>query len=78
MFNIPIEYIGYIASVLLILSFLMSNIRNIRIINFFGCLCFVYYGFFIGEKPAYPIIITNVVICLVQLYYLFIKKGNNL
>ncbi|WP_459210614.1 uroporphyrinogen decarboxylase [Aquimarina rhabdastrellae] len=66
------EIIGYFASLMVLVSFLMKNIRTLRIVNTIGCLAFVVYGVFLGW--SYPIIITNISIALINFYYLFIKK----
>lgn len=66
------EWIGYIASALLIISFMMKNVKTLRIINSFGCAFFIYYGILLGNDL--PIIITNGFIVAFNLYYLFIKK----
>ncbi len=65
-----IEWTGYAASLFVLLSFLMRNIRTLRYVNTVGCLFFVIYGFFL---ESWPVIITNVAIVLVNLYYLFIN-----
>lgn len=67
------DWIGYIASGLLIISFMMKNVRTLRIINSFGCAFFIYYGILL--ENALPIIITNAFILSSNIYYLFIKKG---
>lgn len=66
------DAIGYIASLLLIISFMMKNVKTLRIINSFGCAFFIYYGILLGNDL--PIIITNLFIVAFNLYYLFIKK----
>lgn len=66
------DWIGYLASALLIISFMMKNVRTLRIINSFGCAFFIYYGVLLGNDL--PIIITNLFIVVFNLYYLFIKK----
>lgn len=66
------DWIGYIASGLLIISFMMKNVRTLRVINSFGCAFFIYYGILLGNDL--PIIITNLFIVIFNLYYLFIKK----
>lgn len=66
------DWIGYIASALLIISFMMKNVRTLRIINSFGCAFFIYYGVLLGNDL--PIIITNGFIVAFNLYYLFVKK----
>ena len=58
------QYIGYFASVCIVLSF---------VINLVGCLCFVIYGL-MNTPQLWPVIIPNALICMVQVYYLWIKK----
>lgn len=66
------ELVGYSASAFIMGSFLVSNnIKLLRVINGIGCLLFVLYGYLIGSLP---IIIPNVFIFFIQLYYLFIHK----
>jgi hypothetical protein len=65
------EYLGYLASALVVLSFAMKNMTILRWINLLGCGVFVIYGFHIME---WPIIITNVAIVFINCYYLFRKK----
>lgn len=67
-------YIGYMASIFIVASFLFKNIKTIRIINLLGCICFVIYGLFIEKEPLYPIIIPNAILALVQLYFLMKKE----
>lgn len=62
------EYIGYLASALVLASFVMKNITYLRIVNSFGCACFIIYGVMLGSAP---IVVTNASIVLVNLYYLF-------
>jgi len=66
-----VEWTGYAAMILLMISFLMKDIKKLRIINTLACLLFVIYGFMLN---AWPIIISNAFIAFVNLYYLFIKK----
>lgn len=68
------EIVGYMATVLLVTSFLPRNVRYIRVINFFACLVFVIYGVLLGLK--WPIIISNGLIALIQLCHLFFNKKN--
>lgn len=68
-----VKYIGYLASVFIVLSFIVRSISLIRLINLLGCICFVIYGAF-SKEILWPVIIPNTVICLVQVYYLWIKK----
>lgn len=67
-----INYIGYAASIFVVISFLLKDLRKIRFINLIGCLCFVVYGLLFIEK-LWPVIIPNALLALVQIYHL-IKK----
>lgn len=58
---------GYVASVLIAVSLMMSSIVKLRIINLFGAACFSTYGFLIG---AYPVFILNGFITIIDIYYL--------
>ena len=69
MFDISLtEGIGYLASLVLMVSFLMKNINTLRIINSTGCLLFVVYGFLLAT--SWPIIISNAFILGVNAFYL--------
>ena len=61
------EWIGYLASLFVLLSFLMRNITTLRYVNSVGCLFFVAYGILLD---SWPVIITNVAIVCVNFYYL--------
>ncbi|NQX82215.1 MAG: uroporphyrinogen decarboxylase [Flavobacteriaceae bacterium] len=69
-----IDLVGYGASIALIISFTMKNVTKLRSINSIGAILFVVYGFMF-DITAWPIIITNVFILALNLYYLFIKKS---
>jgi len=67
-----VDWTGYSASALLLISMMMKNVKRLRIINSFGCILFVIMGLMINN---YPIVITNAAIILINVYYLFIKKN---
>ena len=67
------EWIGYIAMAALLVSFMMKDVKKLRIINSIGCAFFVAYGFLLGT--SWPIVITNTAIISINLYYLFVKRG---
>lgn len=52
-----IEIVGYIATFLVMLSFMMKNVTRLRIINTIGCATWVLYGFMLDSNP---VIITNI------------------
>jgi len=62
------EYIGYFASAVLLISFVMKNINTLRIVNTIGCAIFILYGFLISSTP---VMVTNIAICCVNLWYLW-------
>lgn len=62
------EYIGYFASAVLLVSFTMKKMTMLRIINTIGCGIFILYGSLIA---SFPVIITNVAICCINLWYLY-------
>ncbi|MCW3085258.1 MAG: uroporphyrinogen decarboxylase [Bacteroidetes bacterium] len=67
------EIIGYFASLGVLVSFLMKDITRLRIINTIGCCLFVAYGIML--QYSIPIIITNVTIIGINLYYLVKAKN---
>ena len=69
MFNVaPIEWVGYSASLFIVISLTMTSIVKLRIINSIGCLLFVIYGL---NVKAYPVVIM---INIYNLYMLFKSK----
>ncbi len=69
------EYIGYLASLMVLLSFTMKDVKKLRLVNMTGCILFIIYGFLMPTlRIGLPIIIANAAILLVNVYYLFFKK----
>lgn len=66
-------YIGYAASFFIVASFILKDLKKIRIVNLIGCFCFVVYGFF-NSPTLWPVIIPNAFLCFIQLYYILIDK----
>ena len=69
------EWIGYLASIILIISFMMKNVSKLRIINSAGAILFIIYGYML--QISWPIIITNVFILGANIYYLTIIRNTN-
>ena len=67
------EFVGYLAMLLLLISFLMKDIRRLRKLNTVACALFVAYGFKLAT--SWPIIISNASIMGINIYYLFLKKN---
>lgn len=69
MFDISMtEWVGYLASLVLMISFLMKNINRLRIINSIGAILFIIYGVMLAI--SWPVIITNAFILGVNVFYL--------
>lgn len=68
-----IEYVGYLASILIGISMFMKDIVKLRLINLSGAILFTVYGFII---KSYPVAIVNLIISFTNIYYLF-KMYNN-
>ncbi|MDR0233034.1 MAG: hypothetical protein LBI82_13115 [Dysgonamonadaceae bacterium] len=70
-----VEIIGYLASAFLVMSFAFNkNVVKLRIMSAIGCVLFVVYGFLLH---AYPMVIANVIIVGINMYYLFFKKKSS-
>ena len=63
-----VQAFGYLASLLLGFSLLVSNDLKFRWLNTGGCLAFIVYGALIG---AFPIILTNALLLCINLYGLY-------
>ncbi|MGZ3885493.1 MAG: uroporphyrinogen decarboxylase [Bacteroidia bacterium] len=66
------ELIGYMASAGVLISFLFSDMKKLRIINTIGCLLFIAYG--ISLHFSWPVIITNMAIVGINAYHLLRKS----
>ncbi len=66
------EIIGYLASLVVLLSFLMKDVTRLRMVNIVGCSLFTTYGVLLGF--SIPIIVTNVAIIIINVVYLLKAK----
>ena len=62
-----LDWLGYLASLIVLISLLMSSIIKLRWINLLGSCIFALYGFLIG---ALPVAFMNIGIALINVYYL--------
>ena len=62
-----VEWIGYIASLIVLISLVMSSVKKLRWINMIGSIIFAVYGVLI---KSYPVAVMNLGIVLVNIYYL--------
>ena len=69
------EWLGIVASLFVLISFLMTNQVWIRLINMVGCVAFIVYGILL---PAYSTAFMNFALLIVHIVYLtryFVKKN---
>ena len=64
---VVLEWIGYVASLIVLISLLMSSLKKLRWINLGGALLFGIYGFMIGSIPTG---LMNVGIVMIDAFYL--------
>jgi len=70
-----IEIVGYIATFLVMMSFVMKDVNRLRVINALGCIAWIVYGFMLESNP---VIVTNVGILAINAGHLlrtFLKKS---
>ena len=68
------EYTGYLASVIILISFVMTSVVKLRLVSIIGSGLFSFYGFMIGSIPTG---ILNACIVVVNAYYLIRMKRND-
>lgn len=66
-----VDVVGYIASALVLSSFLFKDVKKLRMMNVLGCAIFIAYGVLLDN--SIPIIATNGAIIIINLYFL-VKK----
>ena len=62
-----LEVIGYVASVIVAVSLMMSSLLRLRIVNLVGSTLFAIYGYAIG---ALPVAAVNGLIAVVNIFYI--------
>lgn len=63
-----LDWLGYTASFVIVISLLMSSIIKLRWINLAGAVTFCAYGFLIGSAP---VCVSNGMIGAIDIYYLY-------
>ena len=66
------EFLGILTTLLVLVSFLFSKEKNIRIINIIGALLFVLYG---ASINSFSIWVLNLMLIIVHLYKLYRNEG---
>lgn len=67
-----VELVGYVASVLIVVSLAMSSVVRLRLINLAGSTTFVVYGVLI---ESIPVVLTNASIMVLNLWFLRRELG---
>tara|TARA_Y100001954_G_scaffold238961_1_gene309865 strand:+ start:5111 stop:5752 length:642 start_codon:yes stop_codon:yes gene_type:complete len=67
-------YIGLIASILIAISIMMTNVKAFRIINLIGASTFAIYGYLIDSIPVFALNFFNT---CVDIFYLIKMKNQN-
>jgi uncharacterized protein with PQ loop repeat len=62
-----LDFIGWVATILIIISFIFRDIYKLRLFSMIGAFLWIVYGIMAN---AYPIIILNVVVAIIQVYWL--------
>lgn len=65
------EIIGITGTIFVLLSFLMKELKRVRIVNIIGAALFVVYGIIIGALSTW---LLNGVLIIIHLYYLYRGK----
>lgn len=70
-----LNIIGYVGSALVLISFLMASVLKLRIVNIAGSVASVIYSLMIH---AYPTVIMNAALIVINLYYIrkMLKQNN--
>lgn len=70
----PGELVGYLASTMVVLSLAMSSVVRLRVLSLAGSCLFLVYAVMI---ESVPIIITNVAIACINIWYLRLELGHH-
>ena len=63
-----VKIIGFIATLITVISFTFKDILTIRIVNVFGCAVWFMYGFYTKDQP---VILVNLSIVAIQIWGIF-------
>lgn len=62
------EILAYIASTIVLLSFIVKDIVLLRLLNVIGCMLFIMYSHYHGR---YPLVFLNFMVIIVNLVYIY-------
>ncbi|MBG7601455.1 MAG: hypothetical protein IZT60_02780 [Gammaproteobacteria bacterium] len=63
-----VEWLGYLASLVVLISLTMSSILKLRWINMLGCFLFAYFGYLVSSPP---VLFANLGIAAINIYFLY-------
>lgn len=66
------DLFGYGAAVVVFISFLMKDLKRLRLLSILGCIMFLIYGIHIH---AIPTIIINIGVIIINVYQLIKEKS---
>ena len=72
-----VSILGYLATLVTMTSFLITDMFRLRVVNTFGCLLWIIYGVIQWDTP---IILVNCLIMLIHLWWFIqhINKKSNI
>ena len=68
--DIALEIFGYVGSILVVVSMMMTSLKYLRILNISGSVISTTYSIIVG---AWPIVVMNISIMAINFYHLFRK-----
>lgn len=71
------EIVGFIASITIVISFLMNNEKGVRFFNTVGSLVFILYGFMNGAPSIIILNIASIVINAIKIYKISMEEKSN-
>jgi hypothetical protein len=62
-----LQLVGYFSTLLILISFLMTSVLKLRLVNLIGSAIFVVFAFL---TKSYPTAIMNVGLCIINIYFI--------
>lgn len=62
-----LQVVGYFSTLLILISFLMTSVLKLRVVNLIGSAIFVVFAFL---TKSYPTAIMNVGLCIINIYFI--------
>lgn len=62
-----LQAVGYFSTILILISFLMTSVLKLRLVNLIGSAIFVVFAFL---TKSYPTAIMNVGLCIINIYFI--------